>query len=332
MRAVISRHPRLAIGTAVALAVALVSLFIFPGRYEPVQRGYSSVIVRELASQPPAISRYYLPALGQYRPQSKIGLAWSATNCGDQVALNLAGGNRYGWYFRWGASPNGCQPAPEFIPMWRPGQTWPYPPDYRGYCLVFNEPDRPDQDNLTVDQATSLWIYFRSFAPNCRAVVLNLARGDNTAYANSWREAIKALPGGSYPVVTGWGIHTYGTRSQIEAQVLAFRNWMVAKGLTADQLWLSETGGAYAVHMPQLSTADLSYLLDKFETWTWLHRYAFFPPRWYKPGDCSTNCVDSLFVGNSSTLTPLGQEFRAGGYPGPSQPVIQPIPSQESYP
>lgn len=280
---------------------------------------------------PEMIHHLYIPALGNHQPQSKIGLAWSSTNCGDQVALNLAGGSRYGWYFRWGTAPNPCLPQPEFIPMWRPGQPWDLPTDHRGYALVFNEPDESNQDNKTPAQLAVLWLQFRSMCPNCRAIVLNLARGDNTAYANSWREAVKTLTG-SYPVVTGWGIHAYGTRSQIEAQVLAFRNWMVTKRLVANQLWLTEFGGAYAQHMPPLSPADLGYLLDKCESWAWLHRCGYFPPRWYKPGDCSANCVDSLFVGNTMTLTPLGQEFRQGGYPGPQVPQIAPDNGNEGYP
>lgn len=75
-----------------------------------------------------------------------------------------------GWYYNWGTAPNNSQmdASIEFVPMvWGRGQAndssainqikTKYEDGTYTHLLTFNEPDLPDQSNMTVDQALSFW-------------------------------------------------------------------------------------------------------------------------------------------------------------------------------
>ena len=263
--------------------------------------------------QPLSANRVYLPATN-YSPQASAGLAGGWISCSDLATLNLAG--RGGWYYRWWDVPD-CPPSTaEHVPMWGwPGQGWYYGAGYQGYALFCNEPDRPDQCNKTPAQLAALWVQFRVLCPYCRMIVLNVSRCDNTTYYSQWREAVRSLTG-SYPVVTGYGCHSYDTRAGILAQVQAMRNWMVSTGEGDKQLWITEFARTWQWGGSQLSVADLQAVINQFEAWPWLSRYAAYPPRY-----CTTGvCPNALFVGSSTTnLTNQGVVYKNGasGYPGP---------------
>lgn len=256
------------------------------------------------AASPLPVTKDYM-AVVSYRPQGKAGLAAAWKKCTDPVVLNIT--SRGGWFTHW--SPYwGCPDQTGFVPMWRPGDPWPQGAGYNGYALVFNECDRPDQDNCTPAQAAALWVQFKGLCPNCRAIALNISRCDNTAWYDQWREAVRTLTG-SYPVVAGWGCHAYGTASQILAQLQVFKNWMVARGQTDKQLWLSEFGRHYVEGGPQFTTTEFQGLINALQYDPVVDRFAYFPPRWCNTGSCQ----NALFVGSSSTqLTPLGVIYRNG--------------------
>ena len=152
-----------------------------------------------------------------------------------------------------------------------------------------------------------------------RSRLFNAIRGgENTAYYSDWRFYVQQLTG-SYPIVTGYGLHAYGTKAQILAQVNAFRNWMVSTNQGDLQMWLTEFGGCYAANRTQISANDLQSLINQFEDWDWLTRYAWYPTRWNKPGDPppSPPVCTTLFIGDTQLLTPIGVVFANGanGYP-----------------
>lgn len=258
-----------------------------------------------------ALAIILLPAVFSQR-QSKAGIAYAWGACTDPATLNLT--ERGGWWHRW--SPEiGCLPAEGFVPLWRPGDSWPQGATYNGYALFLNEPDRPDQDNKTPAQAAVLWLQFRQLCPNCRAIVLNVSRCDNTTYVSQWREAVKVLTG-SYPAVTGYGCHSYGSRQQILAQVEVVKTWLANTGQAGKQLWISEFGKTYVFGGAQLSASDLQIVINAFEHDPAVTRYAIYPSRYCNLGSCS----DALFTGSSTTqLTAQGIVYRDGAsaYPGP---------------
>lgn len=342
MRGILAFRPRRVTISAVALVVILASFFVFTDRDEPIKQAHPTIpaalpgIAQEIASQPPAISRVYLPALGKHQPNVKIALAWSSTVCGDALLLNLV--QRGGSYHNWSPNPNSCPSQPKHIPMWRPATAslW-NKPGYIGHALFLNEPDGipPDGDSISCSAAATYWLQFKTTCPGCRVIALNLVSGSSNsiAYANCWRETIKSWTG-SYPVIAGYGVHAYGGLASIKDQIEDFRTWMVATNQASLELWVTEYGGMYGnlPQLTQLTAAELANLLDWLETQSYIQKHFWFPPRFYKPGEPCNPCPNVFFVGISNTLTPLGQEFKQGGYPGPSQPVIQSVPSQESYP
>lgn len=314
MRGILAAYPRLSKGAMVAIGVAILAALT--------------------TIQPEAIYRAYLPALGRYQPRVKIGLAWSSTVCGDAALLALI--QKGGSYHNWNPNPNSCPQQPKHFPMWRPATAglW-NKPGYSDYALFLNEPDGipPDGDAISCSAASSYWLQFKAVCPNCRAIVLNVTRGQNTSYVSCWRETIKTWTG-SYPTIAGYGVHAYGSLAEIKQQVEIFRAWMVATNQAGLELWLTEYGGMYAnlPQLTQLTAAELENLLDWLETQAYLQRHFFFPPRFYKPGEPCNPCPNVFFVGATNNLTPLGQEFKEGGYPGPQAPPAPAIQFEEGYP
>ncbi|MFF5051664.1 sigma-70 family RNA polymerase sigma factor [Micromonospora sp. NPDC000663] len=81
----------------------------------------------------------------------------------DGVSRALAG-SRADWYYTWGTEHQGITTPPgvTFVPMIRGAENVTAPELARAraagpYLLTFNEPDLPDQSNLTVEQALDLW-------------------------------------------------------------------------------------------------------------------------------------------------------------------------------
>lgn len=120
--------------------------------------GYSRVFVAENQDlEIPVLPVYLNGTISFIRTMkwnevSKKGLAGGGTDAID--ATNIT------WYYNWNTGGN-TTPNVEYVPI-RQTQFWPdFTPAYtkEGYThlLGFNEPDRPDQSNMTVETAITAW-------------------------------------------------------------------------------------------------------------------------------------------------------------------------------
>ena len=251
--------------------------------------------------------------LAPYSPQGSVGLAFSYGVCSDLEKLNIT--DRGGWYYRWWDEPPCPNLSTEHVPMWawEEQDTFYYSSEYKGYALFLNEPDRPDQSNLTPVQAAIKWVEFKTLCPYCRSIVLNVSRCDATYYYAEWRTAVYNLTG-SYPDIAGIGCHLYGSKTSILAQIPAMVNWMNSVGWSDKQLWITEFARTYVYNGIQYSSADLQAIINEFEHHPRINRFAYYPVRFCNTGTCN----NALFVGSSTTnLTPNGTIYANGsnGYP-----------------
>lgn len=120
--------------------------------------GYSRVFIAENQDlEVPVLPVYLSGTISfirtmKWNEASKKGLAGGGTDAID--ATNIT------WYYNWNTGGN-TTPNVEYVPI-RQTQFWPdFTPAYtkEGYThlLGFNEPDRPDQSNMTVETAITAW-------------------------------------------------------------------------------------------------------------------------------------------------------------------------------
>ncbi|MEV7329382.1 sigma-70 family RNA polymerase sigma factor [Micromonospora sp. NPDC093244] len=105
------------------------------------------------------------------RPSSRVPVAPAVSSARKGVGVwafdgvnRALAGSRAGWYYTWGTEHQGITTPPgvAFVPMIRGAENVTAPELARAraagpYLLTFNEPDLPDQSNLTVEQALDLW-------------------------------------------------------------------------------------------------------------------------------------------------------------------------------
>jgi hypothetical protein len=245
---------------------------------------------------------------------------------------------RIGWYYTWSLYPGAwaAEPALEFIPMWPCHGTVDYVvgllgADYDGYLLIMNEPERPDQCTMSVDEAAQYYLMVRNALPNARLIGPQLIHrnpgGDFTWYAAAWRERVRELTG-SYPDVEGYGVHIYpyysgsGTATQV---LTSWCNALNAWGEVGEkELWVTEFGVHNFDGSPDQVRAQVRQMVDVFENGVGncaVARYAYFTDR--RSGVDTANPTPTvepvppdyfdLYWRNSWLLSYTGQAYREVG-------------------
>jgi len=154
-----------------------------------------------------------------------------------------------------------------------------------------NEPNDPNQDNVSAEAYAALYRAFESraeIAPQVRVVPAGIANAD-WEWAQAFREAYNARYG-RYPRVDAWNIHNYMLESdqdpydveEFKRRIVAFRNWMEKIGDADKPLILSEFGVLYGngccgrpvdppVKIQTFMRETVRWLLDSgaVSCWTW---------------------------------------------------------------
>jgi hypothetical protein len=221
------------------------------------------------------------------------------------------------WYYTW--QPYTRQIAPprgvEFVPMiW--DKTFLDPEQLElaknsgSVLLGFNEPDKPDQANMTPQQALDLW-------PKLIATGMRLgspATAANPALPGSWIEQfIDGARARGYRV-DFLAVHWYGDDFRADESVKALRNFLEAVHRKYQlPIWLTEYSlilwtdpPAFPSWNQQAEFATKS--VKMLESLPFVERYA-----WYSlpPGTKDTN--DSTALYNDNVLTPVGIAYRKAG-------------------
>jgi hypothetical protein len=225
------------------------------------------------------------------------------------------------WYYSW--KPHDLtikQPAGvEFVPMmWNAADVTEGKLDEANgtgsrFLLGFNEPDRPEQANMSVDQALHLW-------PKLEATGLGLcspATADDPSRPRSWQEQFFAGAKARNMRIDKLCVHWYGGNfkpKQATAELKSFLEaayqkykiplWLTEFALTR---WVSYSNGAHVAEYPSAAVqADfVRQATVMMETLPFLERYAWFSLSSYLKNDTS-----HLYLDNG-TATRVGEAYRA---------------------
>jgi hypothetical protein len=117
-----------------------------------------------------------------------------------------------------------------------------------------NEPNDPNQDNVSVEEYAELYREFESWAsqsPGVHIASAGIANAD-WQWAEAFREAFR-VKYGRYPRIDAWNIHNYVLEpefdpydvTEFQQRILAFRHWMESIGDGDKPLFLTEFGVLY---------------------------------------------------------------------------------------
>jgi hypothetical protein len=168
----------------------------------------------------------------------------------------------------------------------RSGQWW----------LVGNEPNDPNQDNLSPQTYASfyhrVWSSLKSADPTAHVVPAGIANAD-WRWADVFRESYRAQYG-RYPSVDAWNIHNYILEpdadqldlDEFKRRILAFRGWMARVGEGQHPLLLTEFGVLYGTEtfgrapedpedLKRYIGASVKWLAttDYVQAWAWFANY-----------------------------------------------------------
>jgi hypothetical protein len=252
----------------------------------------STVIWLPLVSGPPAV---------------KGGIGITVPNCDDQYAMNI------GWSFDWGPQPAVC-PGLESVPMiWGAVRYGSSLGGNSEYLLAFNEPDRPDQANLTPEQGARDyhdWIVTRY--PGRKFVCCNSTRA---SWLGQMADEYSRLYGEYPPPMEVVGGHIYTSNLADARGVLS--EFVALADEWRKPLWISEFAFPPCfVGDNEAALALARQFVLELETQPQVQRYAWFanrvdgtedwwPATWPMP-QCSTSLFDKL----SGTPTVWGEWFR----------------------
>ncbi|HEU4342092.1 MAG TPA: glycoside hydrolase family protein [Candidatus Binatia bacterium] len=182
--------------------------------------------------------------------------------------------------------------------------------------LGFNEPDRRDQANMTVQQALDLW-------PRLVATGMRLgspATAANPSYPGSWLEQFMDGAKARGYRIDFMCVHWYGRKFDIDEAVNRLKNFL----LTVHRkfrlpIWLTEFSLIRWSNPPMYPTWEqqakfASKSIAMLETLPFVERYAWFSLRQSRDGSDRT----SLYY-RDGNLTPVGVAYKTGPTVPPSQ-------------
>lgn len=219
------------------------------------------------------------------------------------------------WYYTWEphtmwiTQPGGV----EFVPMiWNEKHLKPKELELAkksaSVLLGFNEPDNPDQANMTIEQALDLW-------PQLMATGMRLgspAPAGNPSSPGSWLERFMNGARARGYRVDFLAVHWYGDKFDVEEAVNGLKNFLEAVYHKFQlPIWLTEYSlirwsdpPVYPSWEQQAEFAAKS--VEMLETLPFLERYAWFSlPPWTKDGSDTT----ALYYQNGEP-TPVGIAYR----------------------
>jgi hypothetical protein len=182
--------------------------------------------------------------------------------------------------------------------------------------LGFNEPDHPQQANMTVQEALELW-------PHLTATGMRVgspATAADPSLSGSWLEKFMDGAKARGYRVDFVCVHWYGEKFDTDGAVNRLKNFLQAVHLKFQlPIWLTEYSlirwsnpPTYPSWEQQAEFASKS--IEMLETLPFVERYAWFSlPPWMKDGSDRT----SLYYQNGD-LTPAGVAFQKGPAMPPS--------------
>lgn len=172
---------------------------------------------------------YYFPQVGHAPESLKKGVGMPYADCDKLATLGIR------WAYNWSSETWNC-PGVENVPMAWAG----VPQTVRGnsdWLMGFNEPDRPDQANLTPEQAAIKWRGIEAMYPERKLVAPAPSHLDPEWLARFRDAYIAAFD--RPPRLDALAVHCYlPTADECIALVQQFEDWAAAWNVP--EVWVTE--------------------------------------------------------------------------------------------
>lgn len=239
-------------------------------------------------------------------PWPKRGLA-----ANDDVPISQFGGSWNGhksqvnWQYNWDSTTNQKQSYAEYVPMlwgtqdyhtnqWSANANHWLSQGGSGHLLGFNEPDRPDQAHLTVDQAVTAWKrYMEPFAGKAQLGAPAVSNG-----GLDWIKGFLGKCNGCH--IDFVPVHWYNNADQIQD----FKNWVntICSISGSRQIWITEFQALGSI---DAQSAFLKQAIPFLDNKSCVYRYSYF-------GTADNSKV--LLDNGGPKLSPLGVQYTFSPY------------------
>lgn len=245
---------------------------------------------------------------------SKRGLCWPTSNhATDPVFHFTKPGSKVSWLYNWSPSPTPDAVSLDFVPMqWNHVSVESLAARVRDSrakaVLAFNEPELPDQANMSVDVAVNVWL--DHFEPLRKQGIRCGSPGISSAPQGvMWLQSFLAQIRVAGSDVDFYALHWYGeTLGQFYDYL-----WSTYYQLGNDKpVWITEfacTNWNPAAPMELGTVEEFCAESCKYlETLEWVERFAWFGAM----RDCGTVGRGAKMLGKDGGLTGLGRGYRDG--------------------
>jgi len=178
------------------------------------------------------------------------------------------------------------------------------PPEYQT-ILGFNEPNQPDQSNMTPMEAAVKWMEMQELYPNRTLVSPATGHADTEWFDEFWLQC-EILGCRIDYLATHWYKSTQGA----ELTINTLRDYSERYG--GLKIWFTEFA-AYREHDEEKVIQYIEELLPLLEHSDFIHRYSWFISRYYEDYDESgwfwIDPINSLLKFNSSQLSNVGRAY-----------------------
>ncbi|MGW3785093.1 sigma-70 family RNA polymerase sigma factor [Micromonospora chokoriensis] len=307
--------PSLAAGVAAAVLAITMAVVIPPD--DPSAPSWAA----PPSAAPTAVAPPSLAPSPSARPSSKAPVAPAVSSARKGVGVwNFAGASqalaasKAGWYYTWGTQHPGISTprGVTFVPMIRSAENVTAPDLARAKAagpdlLTFNEPDMPEQANMTVEQALDLWPQLMATGSRLGSPAVAVGAPDPQGWLDRFMTGAQAR-GHRVDFIT---VHWFGADFATAAAVDQLRQYLQAVYQRYRKpIWLTEfalirfDGGGAQFPGQEQQAAFLTAATAMLGQLSYVQRYAWF-------GLPATDKDRSGLFSSGTQTTAVGRAFQA---------------------
>ncbi|MET8198529.1 sigma-70 family RNA polymerase sigma factor [Micromonospora taraxaci] len=307
--------PSLAAGVAAAVLAITMAVVILPD--DPSAPSWAA----PPSAAPTAVAPPSVAPSPSARPSSKAPVAPAVSSARKGVGVwNFAGASqalaasKAGWYYTWGTQHPGISTprGVTFVPMIRSAENVTAPDLARAKAagpdlLTFNEPDMPEQANMTVEQALDLWPQLMATGSRLGSPAVAVGAPDPQGWLDRFMTGAQAR-GHRVDFIT---VHWFGADFATAAAVDQLRQYLQAVYQRYRKpIWLTEfalirfDGGGAQFPGQEQQAAFLTAATAMLGQLSYVQRYAWF-------GLPATDKDRSGLFSSGTRATAVGRAFQA---------------------
>ncbi|MGW3892702.1 sigma-70 family RNA polymerase sigma factor [Micromonospora chokoriensis] len=307
--------PSLAAGVAAAVLAITMAVVILPD--DPSAPSWAA----PPSAAPTAVPPPSVAPSPSARPSSKAPVAPAVSSARKGVGVwNFAGvsqalaASKAGWYYTWGTQHPGISTprGVTFVPMIRSAENVTAPDLARAKAagpdlLTFNEPDMPEQANMTVEQALDLWPQLMATGSRLGSPAVAVGAPDPQGWLDRFMTGAQAR-GHRVDFIT---VHWFGADFATAAAVDQLRQYLQAVYQRYRKpIWLTEfalirfDGGGAQFPGQEQQAAFLTAATAMLGQLSYVQRYAWF-------GLPATDKDRSGLFSSGTQTTAVGRAFQA---------------------